>query len=171
AQAVDAVSGVEAVHRPAVVLRVHGEPGVPDVRRRQTGEVERRHGPAVPVGLRVPGWHAEAPGERSEAVVVIERAVLLAVDDHVLDRDATGSYGRGARSGPPKLRTGDPCGNGKAGALEERAPVSWVRPKAWLSAECRPGVVSVSHAASRTSLLLIGRDPGPPACSLRLTFR
>jgi len=94
------------VHPPAVPACVLGVPGVGDVvhpgaRRRRAVEVEgeqavRRHvaGPArPPLGHTRPGPVGEAPDPSQGAEVVVERAVLLDEEHHVLDRAQTGRPG------------------------------------------------------------------------------
>src|SRR6476619_322563 len=81
--------------------------------------------PARGVRLRIARRHAEPPPLRlrSAAEVVVERAVLLCGDDHVLDGRAwpagLARSGRG-RPGRPQVSAcdGDPCGSG---APDERA--------------------------------------------------
>src|SRR5258707_10942662 len=48
-----------------------------DVRSREAGKVIRLHEAARAVGLRVAGRHAIGAHERREAVIMVERAVLL----------------------------------------------------------------------------------------------
>ena len=94
AHAVDAVRREEPVHPAAVPLGVGGRPEVADVARRAAPEMKRRDGSARPVRLRVAGRHAVAPDEGGEAVVVVERAVLLAGDDDRVDRRPPAGPGR-----------------------------------------------------------------------------
>ena len=96
AQGVDTVGGVKAVHRAAIILGVRCEPGMADVRSREAREVIRRHEAARAVGLRVVGRHAKSACERRVAIVMVERAILLHVDDDVPNR----------RAGPCRLRFG-----------------------------------------------------------------
>ena len=109
--------------------------------------MERRHLPALTVRLRIPGRHAEPPGERREPVVVIERPVLLAIHDHMLDRHPARSRSRGPRAGPREQGNGYPCGHSETGTLEERSPVRARRPKAGYGVENPLCFASASHAA------------------------
>ena len=101
---------VEAVHLAVVHLRVHGLPPVRRVGRRELRELERRMPPARGVGLRVARRRSEplCLNLRRVAVVVVERAVLLAGDDQLLDRRAApgaaraGRHGRGRPECPAK---------------------------------------------------------------------
>src|SRR5258708_11710695 len=61
-----------------------------DVRRREAGELEWRHLPPGAAGLRVPGRDSGGAGERRKAEVVVERTILLAVDDDMLQRRGPG---------------------------------------------------------------------------------
>src|SRR5260370_38435505 len=63
---------------------MHRIPGMADVWRSEAGELEWRDFPAGAVGLGVSGRHSGRACEGGEAVVVVQRAVLLAVDDDVL---------------------------------------------------------------------------------------
>src|SRR5215471_2236854 len=88
-----AVGGVEAVHLAVIPLAVDRVPVVIGVAAGQAGEVERLDRPAVPVRLSEPWRCPEALGQtRVGPEVVVERVVLLAADDDVLDR--------GGRRGP-----------------------------------------------------------------------
>src|SRR5258708_8351999 len=79
---------------------MHRIPGMADVRRSETAELEWRDLPAGAVGLGVSGRHSGGACEGGEAVVVVERAVLLAVDDDVLQ----GRRGRGPNRTCPGSR-------------------------------------------------------------------
>src|SRR5260221_8032947 len=106
---------------------MHRIPGMADVRRSETGELEWRDLPASAVGLGVSGRPSGGACEGGEAVVVVERAVLLAVDDDVLQwrrgrgpnrtcpgarergsagQDGRGDTGRGSRA--RRLQEGSP---------------------------------------------------------------
>ena len=70
------------------------------------GEVVGRDGPAGAVGLRLAGGDAVRARPRREAVVVVERAVLLAVDHDRADRRrclllATAGAAAGRACSPP----------------------------------------------------------------------
>src|SRR5712691_13401189 len=107
---------------------MHGTPGMADVRRGEAGELERRYSHAGAVRLLVSRLHAARAGERRKAVVVVERTVLLAVDDDMLQRRglgprpsraATGSH-LTQRAGARQDRRGHAE---RAGSLQEGAPV------------------------------------------------
>src|SRR5262245_9264056 len=65
-----------------------------DVRRLELGETVRLDASASAVRLGVSGRWTERPDPRRETEVVIERSVLLARDDDVLDRRGRGARGR-----------------------------------------------------------------------------
>src|SRR6266487_2694784 len=121
AHAVDAVGREEAVHRAGVPLTVHGVPGMADVRGREAREFEWAYGSALAVGLRIAGWDAELTGERRETIVMIERAVLLAVDDDVLQRCPAGLAGGSPGEGWTRRhnRSNDAGPAERSGALQE----------------------------------------------------
>src|SRR6476619_4108090 len=80
--------GRETVHRAAVPLAVNGVPVVWQVVRREDRQPMWRDEPARAVWLAVAKRRSETRrlDLRRVAKVVVERAVLLAGDDHVPDR-------------------------------------------------------------------------------------
>ena len=124
ARAVGGVA-VEAVHLAAVVLSVHVGPAVRRIRGAQRGELERRVADARCVRLCVTGRRPK-PSRlhlRRVAVVVIERAVLLARDDQVSDRSvplAEPPRAGGRRRCGPQRAAGN-CHSRRTCSLQERA--------------------------------------------------
>src|SRR5258706_16471899 len=106
---------------------MHRIPGMADVRRSEAGELEWRDFPAGAVGLGVSGRPSGRAWEGGEAVVVVERAVLLAVDDDVLqwrrrrrpNRTCPGARERGSAGQDRRRDTGR---GSRAGRLEEGSP-------------------------------------------------
>src|SRR5262249_4756617 len=121
----NAVRREEAIHRAAVPLAVDGRPGMTDVFSRQGSELIRDDQPAVSVGLRVAGRRSESGGLhlRRVPVVVIERTILLAGDDDVLERQRDARLGRrrGADRSPGSGR--EERRAAEAGAPQERTSI------------------------------------------------
>src|SRR5207342_3939766 len=84
------------VHPTCIVLRVHFTPGVANVRSRETRKVIRLYEAAHSVWLLEVLRHTVAADPRREAIVMVERPILLHVDDNMLDRK-TGLSRRSSR--------------------------------------------------------------------------
>src|SRR6267143_4494526 len=81
-------------------------------------------GAALAIRLRIAARHAEASGEGREAVVVVEGAVLLHIDDHVLDRGSGFARRHGVqRARPRRCKPGE---TKRARPLEERPASDWL---------------------------------------------
>src|SRR5450759_4680911 len=91
-----------------------------------------RNDAAVTVGLGVSGRDSIRGCERRESVVVVERAVLLDIDDNVLDGGAARTAGGGGRCAgsrrraacrtAPDERHGKPGEAESTGSFQELAP-------------------------------------------------